>query len=155
METQKGTLLLVDDDEEIIMMLSRMLKDSADKILIAYNADEASEVLKRERVHAIVSDLKMPGITGIELLKKLRAEKNYVPFSVLSAFGIEDVTAEAIVSGALDFVEKPFDQESLKKLVNEMLAMGIDIEKNKERPDLHRYVENKMTIVRVKLGDFN
>lgn len=103
----KGNLLLVDDEELLVKTLSYTLEDSAEKIFMANDGIEALEILGKETIHCILCDINMPKMNGVELLKKVRADGNKVPFIFYTGHGNKELMIEAAKYGALDFLSKP------------------------------------------------
>ncbi len=117
---KKGNLLIVDDEVMIVDILKMTLKDSADYIYSAYNGLEALEVLEKEAVHCVICDIKMPKMTGVDLIKEIRQRGSEVPFIFYTGHGNEDLMKEAAKYGAFDFLDKP----NLQGLV-EVIHMGL------------------------------
>ena len=120
----KGNLLIVDDEKLILESLSITLRPMADRIFTALNGNEAMQILRKETVHAIISDIRMPEMNGVELLKAIRAEKNDVPFVFFTGHGNVNLLEEAIQYGAFDFIDKP-NMERLDEVVKTALVFGI------------------------------
>jgi YesN/AraC family two-component response regulator len=104
---KKGNLLIVDDEVLIVENLQLTLKESADQIFMAYNGLEALEVWEKEEVHCIICDIKMPKMTGVDLIKEIRARGSDVPFIFYTGHGNELLMKEAAKYGAFDFLDKP------------------------------------------------
>ncbi len=117
-------LLIVDDEPDIRSILEDICQELTDKIKIAENGKVALEILSHERVDAVISDINMPQMTGLQLLASLRNQGNEVPFIILSGYGDKKNTLEALQLGALDFIEKPFDDEKLLALLDVALDLG-------------------------------
>jgi FixJ family two-component response regulator len=114
-DRQGNTLLLVDDETNILNALCRTLRRDGYRILTATCAGDALEILGREDVHVIVSDQRMPGISGTELLRKV---KTIYPGSVrivLSGYTDLEAVTEAINQGAVyKFLTKPWSEDDLR-----------------------------------------
>jgi len=105
------SLLLVDDDPTNQDMLSRRLKRAGYQTELAANGYEALDVLARHEVQLILLDSMMPGLSGIELLRKLRVEfsPSRLPIIMVTALGESDRVVEALNLGANDYISKPID----------------------------------------------
>ncbi len=110
-------ILVVDDDEQMRMALCATLKHLNFKVNSAKNAQDALKLLEKESFDAIISDLKMPKIDGIEFLQKAKKITD-APIIMITAFGTIENAVEAMKLGAFDFILKPFSQDVLKKVVN-------------------------------------
>jgi DNA-binding NtrC family response regulator len=105
---KKGNLLIVDDEIHIVENLQIILREKADKIFICVSGKEALAILEKEEIHCVVSDLTMPSMSGVELLKSIREKKNEVPFIFYIGHGSLYFMKEAAKYGAFDFLEKPY-----------------------------------------------
>ncbi len=110
-------VLVVDDDEQMRMALCATLKHIGFESISAKNAQDALKILSKDSFDAIISDLKMPKIDGMEFLKKVRKITD-TPFIMITAFGTIENAVEAMKLGAFDFILKPFSADVLKKVVN-------------------------------------
>ncbi len=105
------TLLIVDDEEDIRDLLCSFSSSYFDKVLTAINGVEALKIYRENKVDFILSDLKMPKMDGIGLIKAIREINKETPFVFFSAFGANDDMIQATQYGALDFIHKPhFDE---------------------------------------------
>lgn len=121
----KGNLLIVDDEQMIVERISMLLEDVADNVYTAFNGIEALAVLKEQEVHCIICDINMPKMNGVEVLKRIRAQKNSVPFIFYTAHGSEELMREAIKYGAFDFLSKP-NLAGLEEVIKKGLSEGFE-----------------------------
>jgi len=104
-------VLLVDDEEAIRFAVSVLMDGSGHEVIMAGSAEEA---LKRlEGVDVVVTDLEMPGKSGLELLDEVRAQDPTIPVILITAFGSERIAVEALKRGAYDYIAKPFDNDEV------------------------------------------
>jgi two-component system chemotaxis response regulator CheY len=114
--------LIVDDSSVMRKIVERALHQtgiSREKVFEAANGLEALELLHREKVHLIVSDINMPEMDGLEFLRQLRAQNlaPAVPVVMITTEGSEEHVREAIAAGAQGYIRKPFTAEQFKKRV--------------------------------------
>ncbi|OGW55853.1 MAG: two-component system response regulator [Nitrospirae bacterium RBG_19FT_COMBO_55_12] len=107
------TLLIVDDDPYVLESVSSLLKEYGYSVFSFQKAQEAVEKARNINVDVILSDIKMPGVTGIELLEKIHAFNARIPVILMTAFADLDVAVDAIKRGAFDFITKPYNPEYL------------------------------------------
>jgi two-component system KDP operon response regulator KdpE len=107
-------ILVVDDEVEILRALKRNLVAHGYRVLTAQTGEEAIQITQQQRPDAILLDLLLPGISGLEVCRQIRATSN-VPIIVLSVKGTEHDKVEALDLGADDYIQKPFG-------INEVLA---------------------------------
>ena len=106
-------ILVVDDDNAMRDMVTAMLEDAGHSVCGADGADQALEHLGDGDFDAVISDIRMPGRTGIELLGEIREIRPETPIVMMTAFGSIDSAVEAMQAGAFDYVTKPFKRDAL------------------------------------------
>jgi two-component system response regulator HydG len=114
-ERPTATLLVVDDDEGNRITLERMLSKEGYRVLQAGTGEAGLEIVRRERPAVVLTDLKMPGMDGIELLK---ATKGFAPATevvLMTAYGTVESAVGAMKEGAYDFITKPFKRHQVLK----------------------------------------
>ncbi len=108
-----STVLVVDDKEMLRDSVGATLQRAGYEVLSAPDAAAALEIIARRRPDAVVTDLKMPGMTGIELVERARDIDDTLPFVVMTAYGAVDTAVQAIKAGAFDYITKPFEGDEL------------------------------------------
>jgi two-component system, NtrC family, response regulator len=112
-------VLVVDDEPEICRTLKNYLALSGYNVLTANSGQEALEIAKRQKIHVVLSDIKMPGMDGLELLEKMREHDFSTQVIMMTGFSTFQITLRALEKGATDYVLKPFeDMDQIVKLVN-------------------------------------
>lgn len=111
-------VLVVDDDEQLRLALFSTLKHLGHESILAQNAKEALNYLKKESFDLILSDLKMPKVDGIELLKQVKEDRIGTPFVIMTAFGTIETAVQAIKLGAFDFIVKPFNKDTIERIIS-------------------------------------
>ena len=106
-----GRVLLIDDEEAIRKSLRMVLEYEGYELQEAASGAEGLDILKREAPDAIVLDIKMPGLDGLEVLQSIRARDAHTPVVVISGHGDIPTAVEAIQKGAYDFLEKPLESD--------------------------------------------
>jgi nitrogen regulation protein NR(I) len=110
-------ILIVDDEPNIRRVLAAMLKREGYETTASADGEQALAVLQRSPVDVVVTDLVMPRLGGLELLREARARYPDVPVIMITAHGTVDTAVEAMKAGAFDYISKPFEQEELKKVI--------------------------------------
>ena len=121
-------VLLVDDEEEFVLALSKRLRARGLDVANAGNGQAAIEEVEAHKFDAIVLDLAMPGMDGIETLKKLRALDPDAQVILLTGHGTIHAGIEAMRLGAMDFLEKPADFDELLGRIREAIAKKLRLE---------------------------
>ena len=106
-------VLVVDDDEAMRDMVVALLEDAGYTANGAQGADQALEILGDDDFDAVISDIRMPGRSGIELLGEIRELRPETPIIMMTAFGTIDSAVEAMQAGAFDYVTKPFKRDAV------------------------------------------
>ena len=137
-------LLLVDDEEGIRKVLGITLTDSGYEVLKAANGEDALELFRKHRPRIILTDIKMPGMDGISLLKTIKAEDPDAEVIMITGHGDMDLAIQSLKLEATDFVTKPINDDVLEialKRANDRLSM---------RRQLKAYTENLENLVEEK-----
>ena len=114
------SLLLVDDEPEVLSSLKRVFRKAPYRIHAAGNGREAMEILGRTTIHAALIDFKMPEMDGMELLEQMRERCPSIKVVMLTGFGGVKEAVKAIQMGAVDFMQKPFEPETLEVRMNQI-----------------------------------
>jgi len=114
-------ILIVEDDPAILELLEEELQDAGHDTLGVGSAEEAIATLSHTPVAMVISDVRLPGMSGLALLEQLRDENSPLGFIVITAFGTIDQAVEALKLGADDFLTKPLDLENVREAVFRVL----------------------------------
>ena len=137
-------LLLVDDEEGIRKVLGISLTDLGYQVLTAENGEEALEIFRRENPPIVLTDIKMPVMDGIELLRKIKDESPDAEVIMITGHGDMDLAIKSLKYRAIDFVTKPINDDILE------IALGRAHEKILMRQQLREYTENLESLVQEK-----
>jgi len=111
--TLKPRILLVDDDTTALDLMCDILSEKGYDVDISSSVNEAIEKLKSQHYHALITDLKMPGKSGIKLLEYMVSTYPDIPVIMLTAYGTVQTAVEALKKGAFDYIAKPVQLEEL------------------------------------------
>ena len=114
-------ICVIDDDEAVRQSLEFLLRTASIQVRTFDSATAFLESLKDEKVSCIITDVRMPEMTGIDLLRHLNEMKADIPVIVITGHGDIALAVDAMKMGALDFLEKPFDDELLLSAVRSAL----------------------------------
>ncbi|MCW5830800.1 MAG: sigma-54-dependent Fis family transcriptional regulator [Deltaproteobacteria bacterium] len=117
-------ILIVDDEERLRSVLEKILARLNVTCLHAESGEDALKVLEGRQVDLILTDLIMPGMGGVELLRRLRQQGNESPVIIITAHGSIESAVQAVKEGASDYIEKPFDKEKIALSVEKALQFG-------------------------------
>ena len=122
MSAIRQKILIVDDEEKMRRVLEIMLQRMGHQVGSAENGEDALQKLEDASYDLVISDLRMPGIDGAELLGRLREAGNDVPFIIVTAHGSIESAVAAMKNGANDYLLRPFDIETLKLALDRVFA---------------------------------
>jgi len=111
------SVLIVDDERSMRDFLKILLEKAGHKVAIAESGKRALDILDNQEVDVIVSDIRMPGMTGIELLKAVKEEYPDLPVIMITAFASPDDAVLAMKNGAFDYITKPFNVDEIKSVI--------------------------------------
>jgi signal transduction histidine kinase len=114
----KPTILVVDDEKPIREGCERLLSSRGYLVVTAEDGRKSLEILEKKRVDIMLLDLKMPGISGEEVLEIVRAEYPHIPVIIITGHGTLDTAVECMKHGAYDFVAKPFQVDEFLLTIN-------------------------------------
>ncbi|NVB36709.1 sigma-54-dependent Fis family transcriptional regulator [Pseudenhygromyxa sp. WMMC2535] len=126
------TVLVVDDEANILEALQKVLNKEGFEVLTAGNGRRALEILRRQPVQVMITDLRMPGMTGDDLLKAVKAITPEVEVIVMTAYGTVENAVEAMKLGAYDFVSKPLKRAAVVSAVRKALDKQVLVAENRE-----------------------
>jgi len=121
---EQKKMLIVDDEETLTYSLyqSFILAKRNYEVVTAASGEEATEKLKSKDFDLVITDISMPGISGLELLCSIKQEYPSIQVIIMTAYGSPEKKEEAMNSGALYYVEKPFEMKEMKQLVLNVLG---------------------------------
>ena len=128
-------ILIVDDDASMRYSLTRMLEGQGLEVLAAKNGSEALSLFFVEKPELVVMDIKMPGQSGLEVLRQLKEKDPKALIVLMTAFGTTETAIEAMKSGAFDYILKPFDIPKMRGLVERGLEISRMMKKTVSLPD--------------------
>jgi len=117
-------ILVVDDDYQMRAALSEALIKAGYEVASAEDGRAAMESVKKSVCDLVITDVKMPYINGIDLLGRIKKEQCSLPVIVVTAYGTVEHAVNAMKEGAFDYIQKPFDTETLYGVVER--ALGLD-----------------------------
>jgi DNA-binding NtrC family response regulator len=134
-------ILVVDDEPDMLALMRMIIEEKSDhEVLVTNNPLEVGEILAREKVDMVITDLKMPGMDGIELLGEIKRRDEDMVVMVITAYGSLESAEEAMARGAFDFITKPFRKEQILLAVDKALRWKDMLRQNQE---LRRQLESR------------
>lgn len=115
--TRKISLLIVDDEDSVRDSLFNWFIEDGYRVECAENAKKALSILESDNFDIILADIKMPGMDGLEMLRRIKSLKQDAIVIIMTAFATVDTAVQALKDGAFDYVTKPFDPDDLSHLI--------------------------------------
>jgi DNA-binding response OmpR family regulator len=120
----KKRILIIEDDNEMRSLLKDFIEEEGYAVDSVENGLEALKKLVSQPFDLIITDIRMPGLTGLDILPRLKKSQPDVSIIVISAFGDERASHRAFERGATAYVEKPIDLQKLKTLIHDLISLG-------------------------------
>ena len=137
------SILIIDDEESILKVLSISLKSDNYEVFTALNGEIGLDIFSREKPNIVLTDLKMPGINGLEVLKKIKEIDDNTEVIIITGHGEMESAIEALQKGASDFINKPLKDDGLS------IALERAKEKIEIRKKLKEYSEDLENMVKI------
>lgn len=120
--SRPGTILVVEDDPGAAESLQYVLEDEGHKVIAARAGEEGLALAGTERCDLVLTDLKLPGLSGLDLVKRLHAARPRLPIILMTAHGTTEIAIEATKHGAFDYLLKPFEMPAMLDAIQKALA---------------------------------
>jgi len=121
-ETGKKRILIIEDDEEMRSLLKEFLDEEGYETDSVDNGSEAFHRLVGEVFDLVITDIRMPGLTGLDILPGVRKLQPEAPIIVMTAFGSDEVYHKVLERGATAYLEKPIHLDHLRNLIQKMVS---------------------------------
>lgn len=133
----KSRVLVVDDEESIREFLEIMLRKEGYEVTCAEDGQKALDTIKKKTFDLVISDLQMPNMTGIELLRNVKDQYPDLLFMMITAFGTTETAVEAMKLGAYDYITKPFKIDEVRiNIANALRSQNLEVENRTLKKEL-------------------
>jgi DNA-binding NtrC family response regulator len=140
---KKHSILLIDDDDSLRRVMEFSLTEAGFRVQTASSGEEGLQLFGKNTFDAVVSDITMPGIGGMEVLAKIHEQDAHMPVIMITAYGPIESAVDAMKKGAFDYITKPFNRDELRLTLNKALRMRRlekeNIELRSEVTDRYRF----------------
>lgn len=145
-QMKKRSILVVDGEKNIRSTMKKSLETEQAAVFTAVNAEEALETLQRNQFDLVFLDLKLPGMGGMELLRRIHLKWPGTRTIVVTAHGTVETAVEAMKLGAADFLQKPFAPSEIQELTRQVLAREmVDESATEDYPSLINLVKRHIS----------
>jgi FixJ family two-component response regulator len=117
-------IAVVDDDESLRLALKGLLKEAGLPVHLFASAEDFLNAEQRSTTGCLIADIRMPGMSGLDLQAKLKADRWTIPIIFITAHGDERLRLQAMRAGAVDFLTKPFDD----RILLEKVRLALEVE---------------------------
>jgi FixJ family two-component response regulator len=149
MEKPKVTILVIDDEKIIHESCGRVLQEEGFEVETALSGQEALEKLKEKRYNLVLSDIKMPGMSGVETLEKMKKEVPDITVVMFTGYSSVETARDTMKLGAFDYIPKPFTPEELLAVVKKALEKEVTA---RETQEIREQFEEITTAIRRTLN---
>ncbi len=125
------TILLIDDDQSLLRVTEYQLKEAGFNIITAADGNKGWQKFSTQEIDLVLTDINMPGMDGLELIRKIRGENEIIPIIIMTAYGSLDNAIQSTQSGADDYLTKPFSFEVLHFSIKKALQLRAVSNENK------------------------
>ncbi len=130
------TILLADDDENLRRVLEFQLLEAGYRVLTASDGSEAFDLFTANEVGSVITDLRMPKLSGLQLLEKIKRLDEEIPVIVVTAFGEVETGVAAMKAGAFDYINKPFNRDEILLTLDRALSFSQTKNENRQLREL-------------------
>jgi two-component system NtrC family response regulator len=116
-----NSILIVDDERNYLLVLEALLSEEGYQVITAEDARKGLELLQENDLDVVITDMKMPGMDGMEFMERIRLRQPDLPVIMMTAFGSVEKAVEAMRKGAFDYILKPFKNEELKLTISKAI----------------------------------
>jgi two-component system, NtrC family, response regulator len=120
---KKTSLLLIDDDDSLRRVLEFGLAEAGHNVRTAASGEEGLQLLEKNSFDAVITDITMPGMSGMEVLRTIRGKDADLPVILITAYGTIESAVEAMKEGAFDYVTKPVSRDELRLTIDKALKL--------------------------------
>ena len=158
MSEKNAHILIIDDEKNYLLVLQTLLEDEGYTVTALSDPETALAFLQESEVDVVVTDMKMPRITGLDVLERVKKQWPYIPVLIMTAFGTIESAVETMKYGAFDYITKPFSNDELLPSIHNAVELAqahreykLLQEAMQERFGLHTIIGRSAGISQVKL----
>ncbi len=121
-QTGKRRILIVDDEPAVLALLRRILSTEDAEILAVRTGAQALEIARRTHLDLVMLDVRLPDVSGMEVLRRVREVDEVVPVIMMTSHGSAETVRASMRLGAFDYLTKPFDNQEVKRIAREAMT---------------------------------
>ncbi len=150
-------ILVVDDEQRICHLIEELLKQEGYQVDVSFSGTDALEMIKNNNYQMLITDLKMPGIDGLELIRKTKEQKPEIKTIIVTGYTTVDAVVESLKHGVDDYIKKPFNISELIKTVKQTLHIShvamenVQLLKDLKKANHDLYINKKELTERVQI----
>lgn len=133
---RKKTILIADDDENLRRVLEFQLQEAGYEVVVAGDGEEALDRFTTNDIDSVITDLRMPKVSGLELLERIKELDGETPVIVVTAFGEVETAVAAVKAGAFDYINKPFNRDEILLTLERALSFSQTKNENRQLREL-------------------
>ncbi|MFW6007239.1 MAG: response regulator [Halanaerobiales bacterium] len=144
--SEENKILIIDDEKNIRMTLEKTLTGAGYEVETAFNGEEGIQKLKEDNYPVILLDMKLPGMNGIDVLKKIKDLDYHSKVIMITGYGTIDTAVETMKLGAVDYLRKPFKPEEILDLVDKVFDR-YQLEEKEEGNNFEEYLNRAKSAI--------
>ncbi len=155
--SESAHILVIDDEKNYLLVLQTLLEDEGYTVTAINDPETALAFLQESEVDVVVTDMKMPGVSGMEILRQVKKQLPHIPVLIMTAFGSIESAVETMKYGAFDYITKPFSNDELLLSIHNAVELAkahrqyrLLQEAMQERFGVHTLVGRSRNIVQVR-----
>ncbi len=145
---EKMRMLLVDDEERFLSTTKKLLERKSIDVLTATSGADALELIRTNRVHVVILDVKMPGMDGVTTLREIKSRFPMVEVIMLTGHATVESAIEGLKAGAVDYLMKPADIEEIIQKAQNAFLRRVDIEEKIRVAGMRKVMRSPQEILR-------
>ncbi len=120
---KKSTILLIDDDDSLRRVIEFSLAEAGHRVVTAASGEEGLRLFESDSFDAVITDITMPGLSGMDVLSRVHAQDAGLPIIMITAYGTIESAVQAMKEGAFDYITKPFNRDELRLTLDKALRL--------------------------------
>jgi two-component system NtrC family response regulator len=120
-----NTVLIVDDERNYLLVLEALLSEEGYQVITAEGAQRGLECIEENELDVVITDMKMPGMDGMEFMERVRLRQPDLPVIMMTAYGTVEGAVQAMKEGAIDYILKPINADSLRIRIGRLMEQQL------------------------------
>lgn len=142
-----GNILVIDDDESILRLLSKFLKSEGHKVVTFTNGNSALEFFKNEKFDLVITDMYMPDLDGLDIIRNIKDIDQNTPIIVLTAAGSITNVVQSLKLGAFNYMAKPVNINEVREIIQKAFLTSAT---NRQQKNFYAFLQSAVSVFKIK-----